>query len=412
MRVTAARQASLREHNLGLVLRTVLEVRAPHQPPRSRADVAAATGLAKATVSALVDQLVAGGLLAELAPAAPQRAGRPAVPLVAPVGTLAAIGAEVNVDYLGVRALDLAGTVLDERLTHHDLRGSAPQDVLPLLGELVEQSVAALGAGPRLVGTALALPGLVDRPTGILRLAPNLGWRDVDVARVLADASPTLAAYPPLLANEADLAARAEAAAREVPGAARPSFVYVSGEIGVGAALVLDGELFGGRHGWAGEVGHIVVGQGRTLEQVAGQDAMLRAAGLSADDGLDSLVAAAERGDAVATSALATAGGALGLALANVVNVVDVPDVVLGGTYARLAAWLREPVLAALQRHVLAAPWAQPRVDVALASPLPAMTGAALAQLGRVLAHPVDWLVDPAAQPDAPAPTPAAAPAT
>ncbi|CAM5788779.1 ROK family transcriptional regulator [Cellulomonas persica] len=410
MRPTAARQASLREHNLGLVLRTVLEVRAAHQPPRSRADVAAATGLAKATVSALVDQLVAGGLLAELAPATPQRAGRPAVPLTAPTGTLAAIGAEVNVDYLGVRVLDLAGTVLDERLAHRDLRGSAPDEVLPLLGELVEQAVAALGGGPRLVGTALALPGLVDRSTGILRYAPNLGWRDVDVAGMLADASPTLAAYPPLLANEADLAARAEADAREVPGTGRPSFVYVSGEIGVGAALVLDGELFGGRHGWAGEVGHIVVGEGRTLEQVAGQDAMLRAAGLSADDGLDSLVAAAERGDAVATRALATAGGALGLALANVVNVVDVPDVVLGGTYARLAPWLRDPVLAALRRHVLAAPWAQPRVDVALAAPLPAMTGAALAQLGRVLAHPVDWLVDPADQPDAPTPTPATAP--
>ncbi|GEA84571.1 ROK family transcriptional regulator [Cellulomonas gelida] len=396
MRATAARQASLREHNLGLVLRTVLEVRAAHQPPRSRADVAAATGLAKATVSALVDQLVAGGLLAELAPAAPQRAGRPAVPLTAPTGTLAAIGAEVNVDYLGVRALDLAGTVLDERLTHADLRGSAPDEVLSMLGTLVEQSVAALAGGPRLVGTALALPGLVDRTTGILRLAPNLGWRDVDVARILAQASPTLAANPPLLANEADLAARAEAAARVVPGGDRPSFVYVSGEIGVGAALVLDGALFAGRHGWAGEVGHIVVAEGRTLEQVAGQDAMLSAAGLSADEGLEALVAAADRGEPRAGHALATAGAALGLALANVVNVIDVSDVVLGGTYARLARWLTEPVLVAMRDRVLAAPWAEPRVDVALAAPLPAMTGAALAQLGRVLADPVDWLADPA----------------
>ncbi|HWJ84606.1 MAG TPA: helix-turn-helix domain-containing protein, partial [Cellulomonas sp.] len=120
MRATAARQGSLREHNLGLVLRTVLDVRAAHEPPPSRADVAAATGLAKATVSALVDRLVAGGLLAELAPAAPQRAGRPAVPLTAPTGTLAAIGTEINVDYLGVRVLDLAGTVLDERIRRTD----------------------------------------------------------------------------------------------------------------------------------------------------------------------------------------------------------------------------------------------------------------------------------------------------
>ncbi|RHA44153.1 ROK family transcriptional regulator [Cellulomonas rhizosphaerae] len=392
MRATAARQGSLREHNLGLVLRTVLDVRAAHEPPPSRADVAAATGLAKATVSALVDRLVAGGLLAELAPAAPLRAGRPAVPLTAPTATLAAIGTEINVDYLGVRVVDLAGTVLDERIARTDLRGSDPAATLAVLGSLVEE---VAGTAPSLVGTALALPGLVDRSSGVLRLAPNLGWRDVDVTRALSEASPTLAAHPPMLANEADLAARAESAARHVAGQDRPSFLYVSGEIGIGSALVLDGELFGGRHGWAGEVGHTVVADGRTLEQVAGQDAMLRAAGLEPGAGLDALVAAAERGRASATGALEVAGSALGLALANVVNVVDVSDLVLGGTYARLARWLREPVLAALRSHVLAAPWAEPHVDVALAGELPAMTGGALAQLGRVLADPADWLSEP-----------------
>jgi len=378
----------LREHNLGLVLRTVLDAEAP----RSRADVAAATGLTKATVSALVDRLVAGGLLAELAPLAPQRAGRPAVPLTAPSGTLAAIGAEVNVDYLGVRVLDLAGHVLDERTTLGDLRGSDPAEVLAALGVLVEEAVAALAGRPRLVGLSLALPGLVDARAGILRLAPNLGWRDVDVAGLLGAASPTAAANPPVLANEADLAARAEAAARAA--LERQSFLYVSGEIGIGAALVLDGELFGGRHGWAGEIGHTVVPGGRTLEQVAGQDALLRAAGLEPAAGLDALVARLAD-DAAARAAIDEAGRSLGLALANVVNVVDVSDIVLGGTYARLAPWLREPVLTELRTHVLAAPWAEPAVDVARAGDLPAMTGGALAQLARVRLEPADWLAEP-----------------
>ena len=390
MRATAARQGSLREHNLGLVLRTVLD----GDDAPSRADVAAATGLTKATVSALVDRLVAGGLLAELAPATPQRAGRPAVPLAAPSGTLAAIGAEINVDYLGVRVLDLAGHVLDERVRRLDLRGSEPAATLATLGALIEGSVAALDDRSRLVGLALALPGLVDRRTGVLRVAPNLGWRDVDVAALLGAVSPTAAAHPPTLANEADLAARAEAAARRAPE--RPSFLYVSGEIGIGSALVLDGELFGGRHGWAGEIGHTVVPGGRTLEQVAGQDALLRAAGLDPDAGLDALVAAAEQ-QGPARAVIEAAGHTLGLALANVVNVVDVSDVVLGGTYARLARWLREPVLAALRSHVLAAPWAEPRLDVALAGELPAMTGGALAALGAVLADPADWLIEPEA---------------
>ncbi|QHT58018.1 ROK family protein [Cellulomonas sp. H30R-01] len=405
VKATAARQGSLREHNLGLVLRQVLDAAATGATPPSRADVAAATGLTRATVSSLVDRLVAGGLVAELEPVPTQRAGRPAVPLTAAAGTLAALGAEVNVDYLGVRVLDLSRGVLVEHVEHGDFRGSHPTDVLPRLGALVDAAVDELAAravareadqprGPlRLAGVGLALPGLVDARGGALRYAPNLGWRDVDVATLAARASRTFAAHPPRLANEADLAARAEADVRRAPGR-RPSFVYVSGEIGVGGALVLDGDLFSGRHGWAGELGHTLVGDGRTLEQVAGQDALLRAAGLDPHDGLDALVAAAAADAPGVRDALTAAGAVLGAALANVVNLVDVGHVVLGGTYASLADHVREPVLAALHRHVIGAPWAEPTVDVARAGDHAAMTGAALTVLRAVVSDPSAWLVD------------------
>jgi predicted NBD/HSP70 family sugar kinase len=402
MRTTAARQGSLREHNLGIVLREVLDAAATGAPPPSRADVASATGLARATVSALVDRLVASGLVAELEPVPTLRAGRPAVPLAAPSGTLAALGAEVNVDYLGVRVVDLARSVLVERVVHGDYRGSDPVAVLAELGVLVDDAVGALpGHGAdvpdapavRLAGASLALPGLVDRAAGTLLLAPNLGWREVDVAGLLASSSTVLRDLPPLLANEADLAARAEADLRRADGP--PSFVYVSGEIGIGGALVLDGEIFGGRHGWAGELGHTVVADGRELEQVAGQDAMLRAAGLDRRAGVEPLLVAARAGETDALAALAAAGDALGVALANVVNLVDVGHVVLGGTYARLAVHLRAPVLAALSARVLAAPWVQPTVDVARGGDLAAMTGGALAVLGQVVAEPAEWLVEP-----------------
>jgi len=390
MRPTAARQGSLREHNLGLVLRTVLESDASP----SRADVAAATGLTKATVSALVDRLVAGGLLAELAPAPALRAGRPAVPLAAPVGTVAALGAEVNVDYLGVRVLDLSGAVLHERLVHGDYRSSDPATVLARLAGLVDEAAAAT-SGTRLAGTALALPGLVDRGVGPLRLAPNLGWRDVGVVTLLAASSDVLAAHPPALANEADLAARAEAAARRED----PTFVYVSGEVGIGAAVVLDGRILAGRHGWAGELGHTLVADGRPLESVAGQDAMLRAAGMDPVAGIDALAAAADDGDEAALRAIGAAGDLLGQALANVVNLLDISDVVLGGSYARLATHLREPVLAALGAHVLAAPWAPPTVDVARAASVPALDGAALTVLAGVIDDPSAWLAPEVASP-------------
>jgi len=393
-----ARQGSLREHNLALVLRHVLDAAGPagDAPPPSRADVATATGLTRGAVSALVDLLIGARLVAELPPAATARAGRPAVPLVPASGTVVGLGAEVNVDYVGVRALDLAGRVLAHRETRGDYRHSDPARVLGVLAALVGEVRAALPAGARLAGMCLALPGLVDRGTGPLRLAPNLGWRDVDVVALLAG-HPEVDGLAVRLANEANLAARAEARA----GAAGQSFLYVSGEVGIGAAIVLDGEVFAGRHGWSGELGHTVVdqrgprctcGARGCLEQYAGKDALLRAAGRDVEEPVDVLLAAAGAGDERTARALRSAGDALGVALANFVNLVDVERVVLGGIYAPLAPWLTDAVVGQLRSRVLAAAWADARVGVAAGGEHAALDGAALVVLRAVADDPAAWL--------------------
>jgi len=392
-----ARQGSLREHNLALVLRHVLDAAgAAGDPPPSRADVATATGLTRGAVSALVDLLIGGRLVDELPPAVTARAGRPAVPLVPASGTVVGLGAEVNVDYVGVRALDLAGRVVAHRETRGDFRHSDPVRVLGVLAALVGEVRAALPAGARLAGMCLALPGLVDRGTGPLRLAPNLGWRDVDVVALLA-AHPEVDGLPVRLANEANLAARAEART----GAAGQSFLYVSGEVGIGAAIVLDGEVFAGRHGWSGELGHTVVdqqgprctcGARGCLEQYAGKDALLRAAGRDVEEPVDVLLAAAGAGDERTARALRSAGEALGVALANFVNLVDVERVVLGGIYAPLAPWLTDAVVAQLRSRVLAAAWADAQVGVAAGGEHAAMDGAALVVLRTVADAPAAWL--------------------
>lgn len=387
----AARQHSLRSHNLGLVLQHVVTAPAP----LSRADIAGATGLTRATVSALVDRLLAARLIAELDPVAAQRAGRPAVPLVPARGTVAAVGMEINVDYLGLRAVDLAGHVLAERVERADFRGSEPTAVLGRLARHAQELVDGLVvSGARVVGTALALPGLVDSVTGPLRIAPNLGWRDVDVHAILAGTEGVPLA--PRLANEANLAALAEARAR--PEA--ESFVYVSGEVGIGGAIVLGGEIFAGSHGWSGELGHVVLGgpedaDPADLEAYAGQDAILAHAGLPLSTTVDELLTLARTGHAAALAALGRAGRALGLVLAGVVDVVDVDTVVLGGIYADLADELRPHVVEQLRRRVISAPWADVDVQVARAGSFPALTGGATAVLEPVLADPAAWLVEP-----------------
>lgn len=388
-----ARTEHLREHNLSVALGYVLDAA---EPP-SRAQLAAGTGLARPSVTSIVEQLIRAGMVRELVPRPSVRAGRPAVPLAPAQGTFAGIGMEVNVDYLGLRAVDLSGRVLVERVEADDLRRRDPADVLDRLAELLERAVRRLRREDvRVVGTSLALPGLVDSDHGPLRLAPNLGWRDVDVVGLLARHG-GLDGLLPTLANEANLAARSEARVRR-RGAVVPSFVYVSGEIGVGGALVLDGEIFGGRHGWSGEIGHIVVdpsapgGPARgTLEARAGQDAMLRGAGLPPSATVHDLLAAVAAGDARATFAVSSAARALGVALAGVLNTVDVDEVVLGGTFGQLFEHVHDEVERALDEMVITAPWSAPSVGQARAGQFPAMTGGALAALRRLVAVPSAW---------------------
>jgi predicted NBD/HSP70 family sugar kinase len=382
-----ARQDWMREHNLSLALAAVVD----SPEPVSRAQLAARTGLSRAAVTGLVDRLVESGLVSELAPLSVSRAGRPAVPLVPAAGSVVGLGLEVNVDYLGVRAVDLTGTVLAEVVEHGDLRGTAPETVLARLA-LAATSVndAVIAAGARPAGATLALPGLVDAVGERLLTAPNLGWREVNVGPGSA-----LGAFTPSVANEADLAARAELRARR--GHGEPNFFYVSGEIGVGGATVLGGQVQTGRHGWAGEIGHVVVSGDpddrrslRRLEDLAGQHALLQGAGLPIATPFATLTARVAS-DPGAARAARTGGRALGVALATVAHVADIDEVVLGGTFAELFDVVAPEVTAMLTELVVYVDWAAPKVSRALAGNYAALTGAALSVLDRMIAHPSAW---------------------
>ncbi|MEO3776942.1 ROK family protein [Micromonospora sp. B11E3] len=400
---SAVRQGSLRELNLAVVLGRIAV--APRPP--SRADVAAATGLTRATVSAVVDDLISGRLVTESDPAPRTRAGRPARGLVLADNGPAGLGLEVNVDYLAACVVDLAGRVRHHTVRRADLRPASPADALTRLARLAAAARAdAERQGLTLAGAALAVPGLVDA-AGLVRLAPNLGWRDVAVPELLAGHPPLVEpvpGVPPLVVeNEANLAALGELhAAPDGP----TSFLHVSGEVGIGAGIVLDGALFRGVRGWSGEIGHLPVEpEGRPcrcggrgcLEQYAGQEAVLAAAGLAgvdlpADTAAARLADLAAADDPAARAALAEAGRALGVAVAGVVNLLDLDTVVLGGGYALLAPWLRPPVLAEVSQRVLTAAWSPVTVRPSALGPEAAVVGAAGSVVRRIVADPVGWL--------------------
>jgi predicted NBD/HSP70 family sugar kinase len=384
----------VRAANLALVLRTVC---AAAEPP-SRADVAAATGTTRATAARLVDELVAAGLLEEVERAPTARPGRPATPL-APGSRFAALGLQVDAGLLVARALDLRGRVVAEQVAEGDFVGSEPAPTLEQLSALAGRLLAGLPPQLRLVGAGLALPGIVDVAAGVLLRAPNLGWSDERPGDVLAGRLP--AHLVPVLGNEADLAARS--VAETAPGRAGPhrDFLYLSGQIGIGGAAVLDGRVMTGSSGWAGEVGHVCVdpdgpacrcGSTGCLEQYAGRDALLAAAGLPRGTAPSVLAGAARRGEPTALQALDAAARALGIALAGALNLLDIPAVVLGGHLAELGDQLCPRVQEHLDRRVLSARWRRPVIAAAPGGPGAGATGAALRALDAVLTAPAAWL--------------------
>jgi predicted NBD/HSP70 family sugar kinase len=354
--------------------------------------------MARATAARLADDLVTGGLLDEVTRAPTARGGRPATPL-APGCRFAALGLQVDAGLLAARVLDLRGRVVAERVEDGDFVGSDPMPTLSRLGGLTAALLDGLPAHVRLVGAGLALPGIVDVAGGVLLRAPNLGWSDERPAEVLARTLPT--GLVPRLGNEADLAARAVADSAPGRPGPRRDFLYLSGQIGIGGAAVLGGRVMTGSSGWAGEVGHVCVdpagpacrcGSTGCLEQYAGRSALLAAAGLPAGAAPGTLAQRAAAGDPAALRAVDTAGWALGVALAGVLNVLDIPAVVLGGHLGELGDLLCPRVEEHLTRRVLSARWRRPAIVATTSAPAAGATGAALRALDDVLADPVRWL--------------------
>ncbi|MEU6641567.1 ROK family transcriptional regulator [Saccharomonospora sp. NPDC046836] len=379
-----AGQHTVRRHNSALVLGAIAE-----SPGISRAGVAARTGLTKATVSTLVDRLVSAALVRDAGPEHRAGPGRRGTSLsLSPTGPHG-LGVEIAVDYIATCLVDLTGEVRWSQVREADNRDRPAGRVLARVGTAVRDALRhATELSITVGGIGVAVPGLVEASSGLLRRAPNLGWHNVDLPAELSKRT-ELPGVPVLVGNEANLAALAELRA-----GAPADFVHVSGEIGIGAGIVLGGELYDGTRGFGGELGHFPVssrgpvcscGARGCLERLAGQEAILTRAG-AADPG--ALVERLEAGDRAASAAVRSAARWLGTALSSVLNLLDVPTVVLGGTYARLYPWLHEPLRAELQARVLSAPWASIEVRRSALGTEAAVRGAATSVLRSIVADP------------------------
>lgn len=394
-RQVAAGQASLREHNLSIVLREVLD-----NPGRTtRAKIAYAVGLTRASVSGLVEQLIRGGLVCETDPEVVDRAGRPGVRLIPAGQTVVGLGLQIQVDALSVRAVDLTGRVLADIRRDCDLRGSEAAVALREIVELARDAIDDLQARElTIAGACLSVPGIVEGM--VVRFAPNLGWVDVDVEPALAELGVGAGIS---IGNDADLAGLAETRARRIANGVPQrdqSFFFVTGQVGIGGAVIVGGHPYAGVHGWSAEVGHVCVdpdgpqcgcGSNGCLEVYAGKYAVMAAAGLPVGDPVSTLVEAAQT-DPAAAAAIDRAATSLGLALSAALNMSDVDTVVLSGIFDALFDRLQPTILEIVGKRVLTSRWAEVKVEQSLTTDDASLTGAALRVLEQVVDNPAAWI--------------------
>jgi predicted NBD/HSP70 family sugar kinase len=388
------RSETVRRANLSAILREL-----HNRGPVSRSELGTRTGLTRSAVRGLIGELALAGLVSEERGTPQGTPGRPS-PLVRPsprCGIVLAL--EITVDSLAVAAVGIGGQVIDVVRLDRPRDRSSVEETVADLAALARAVLRRLPDTDGMIGIGVAVVGIVRRDAGVVTMAPNLGWRDVPLAERLADALGTT--LPVAVANEADLGALAELRRGAAIGAEH--VLFISGEVGVGGGLIVDGQPLTGARGFAGEIGHMPVNpDGRTCrcgsvgcwETEVGEGALLRRAGHPPDAGreeVEAVLQEAAAGSPDALEAVDAVGRWLGFGLAGLVNIFNPQVVVLGGLFSRLHPLVDATLGAELDR--LALPQAREAIRVvpaALGVDAP-LLGAAELAFEPLLADPSVW---------------------
>jgi predicted NBD/HSP70 family sugar kinase/biotin operon repressor len=358
---------SLRERNRRELLDTLRR-----KGSASRAELARLTGLSRSTVSTLVADLQATGLVVEHeGPASGSRGtqqGRPPTLLTLDRSAGLVLGIDFGHETVHVAIADLSRTILAERVRALDVDNSAAR-ALDLAVRLADEVVAAAGVdGERILGVGVGLSGPIDIAAGMIHAGKILpGWAGVRPVDELAGRL-GLRVH---LDNDANLGALAEVTLGAGIGARDAIYLMVSG--GVGAGLILGGELYRGTGGTAGELGHVLVdesgpicrcGNRGCLEMMAGGRAILALLRSSHGDDLtlDEVMALAEDGDSGARRAIADAGRVLGRSIAALVNAFNPELVIVGGAVSVAGDVLLDPLREAVHRYAIPSAAADVRI--------------------------------------------------
>ncbi|HKV88550.1 MAG TPA: ROK family transcriptional regulator [Candidatus Dormibacteraeota bacterium] len=337
--------------------RTVLDL-IHRQGPLSRAQVARVSGLSKPTVSLTLTGLLDARLVREVGR---QRGERGPSALLYELNPAAGwvVGVDVGRRWVRAALADISGAVVARR--DERARVSSAKTLIGQIGSIARHLAADAGLRwPQVTHIALGSPGVFDPSHGYMAMAPNLpGWGRSGIVGAVSEELGTNVSFE----NDVNLAALAERA--DGLGRNVDSFVFLSVGTGVGMALVIDGRLYRGAHGAAGEVAYMPLGMGDPHDPAnrrrgafeesaaaAGVVRMARRLGMRSPLTPERIFTAARRGHAVASRVVEAEAARLALAIATVTPVLDPELVILGGGIGRNGDLLLEPIERELRQLV------------------------------------------------------------
>ncbi|HEV8633850.1 MAG TPA: ROK family protein [Chloroflexota bacterium] len=390
----------------------------------SRAALARATGLSKATVSEIIDRFIREGFVRTLGPGESNGGRRPTLLGFDPCARHA-VGVELGDAACRVVLTNLHAEPV--RSAWRPVRTRSADDAVAAAAALIGDVTAGLPPG-RLIGVGVGTPGLVDSRRGVIQMAPDLGWRDVPAGPRLADRF----AVPVAVVNRAKAAALAEGwrgAGRDVD-----NLVYVSVSTGIAAGIVINGRLYRGASMSEGELGHVTAlldgplcgcGNRGCLQAVAAGPAIVARVREKLRTGqpstlielangkldlltLESVAAAAAADDPLVLGVLDEVALYLGVATANLINILNPRMLILGGGVVRALPALVHRVEAVVRARAMSVPAAAVAVVPSQLGPDAVPTGAAAFLLSQVsvvgsglrpMTAPVPNVVHPGAGP-------------
>jgi predicted NBD/HSP70 family sugar kinase len=348
--------AGMRAQNSSLLLKVIWRER-----HISRADIARVTGLSPSTVSAIVAGLQQAGLVRETG-AGLSRGGRRPTMIGFCDDVFALVGVEIGASHITVVVTDLRADVRAARWGLYPVR-TDPDGALATVRSFIDDSLRELGIARRqVIGIGVGVPAPV-RPDAPGRLPPFIvpAWRDHDVHEILSRAY----GLPVFVENDANLGALAE----QWWGAGKDGkdLTYIKIGTSIGSGHIINGELYRGAGGTAGEIGHLPMdpagprcpcGLTGCLTTFIGSEVLVARAksevGSAAVENVGDIVRAARAGDGGARRIVADVGAHLGVAVASLMNVLNPAVVVLGGEITGVGDLLLDPVRAAVRDRSLA----------------------------------------------------------